>query len=197
MAITTKMAVFTTIFMATIMALQTDNEATTRLRSISVYASPDGSNESGSIDLQFNHDYENDSYTLSRIGGWGWGEEYSTDNGSGILPSFLQLNWNQFADIQFANLEAGVLGETYSDIEAYVDNESLAFTYSLSTAFDNQALSQNAVLGDSVLIPASITSISSRNHLTMISGLDQLTSRLISIPSCSRTSLLQTFALTA
>ena len=132
-------------------------DVSSRLTQLGVNA--DTFNGNGSIYLNFGHDPQNDSINLSNIEGWGWGDEYSSTRGSGLLPASIQLNWEQFADLEIINLENGVYdpyNTAYIDIETYLDNgfrgdEALAFTYSLSNAFDDQALSQNAVLGDSVV----------------------------------------------
>ena len=115
--------------------------------------------ENGSVSLNFSHDQQNNATNLSSIDGWGWGEEYSSTGGSGLLPSTIDLNWEQFAALEIINLENGIF-DPYNTAEIYIDtyldtgfrgDEAIAFTYALSNAYDDQALSQNAVLGDSVV----------------------------------------------
>jgi len=121
--------------------------------------SADTVNENGSVYLNFSHDQQNNTIDLSNIEGWGWGEEYRTNGGSGLLPSTIDLNWEQFADLEIINLENGIF-DPYDTAQIYIDtyldngfrgDEAIAFTYALSNSYDDQALSQNAVLGDSVI----------------------------------------------
>ena len=132
-------------------------DVSSRLTRLGVSA--DTLNENGSVYLNFSHDQENNVINLSSIDGWGWGEEYRTIGGSGLLPSTIDLNWEQFADLEIINLENGIF-DPYDTAQIYIDtyldtgfrgDEAIAFTYALSNAYDDQALSQNAVLGDSVV----------------------------------------------
>tara|TARA_B100000674_G_scaffold493559_1_gene516141 strand:- start:322 stop:3792 length:3471 start_codon:yes stop_codon:yes gene_type:complete len=136
-----------------------NNDISTRLTKLGVRV--DTFTEHGGLDIYFDHD-PNSTVSINNIQGWGWGEQYSTNNDgtttdSDVLPQSIQMNWEQFAALEFTNLKHGLLDpyNTFIDMETYLDNgfrgdEALAFTYALSNAYDNQVLSQNAVLGDSV-----------------------------------------------
>ena len=139
------------------------SQVESKLSSLRFYGNPVGNNESGDIALNFGYDSDNDSYNLNSITGWGWGEEYRSDDGTGILPSTLQFNWEQFAALEISNIESGI-SDPYApfEISTYLDErdfDSLELSYNLYRLSDYlvdeaangiNPLNQLAVLGDSV-----------------------------------------------
>ncbi|MDO6353080.1 hypothetical protein Q3Y53_11055 [Synechococcus sp. YX-04-1] len=133
------------------------------LSRLSFNGRPAGSDNSGQVELSFVHDTEDDKYQLSDIYGWGWGDQYNSSYGSGILPSSMAFNWEQFAALEITNIEAGIF-DPYApfEISTYLDEgdyHSLELSYNLYQLSDYlvdeaadgiNPLNQLAVLGDSV-----------------------------------------------
>ena len=123
----------------------------------------------GDVGLEFSYDDATDSVTLERINGYGWGDDYSSDDGSGQLPDFLNFNYEKFADLDIINFasarldqNADVFISTYlsdGDDPSSPGDASIFLNYNLYQELDYQgdgpsfgvsALNQLAVLGDSV-----------------------------------------------
>ncbi|MCB4390308.1 hypothetical protein [Synechococcus sp. MU1617] len=115
----------------------------------------------GNLSVNIDYDIANDSYTVNQVNGWGWGSDYDSPS-SLFSDSNIQLNWEQFADLNLVNLQAGISDDfTKFEIETYLDDcdEAIELTYNLyrqSDYLDDEAvdgvnpLNQLAVLGDSV-----------------------------------------------
>lgn len=89
------------------------SEITARLSRIGVHGGTD--NNWGDISLEFNYEPNDDSIDISRIYGWGWGEEYNSEDGSGPLPEFIDFNWEKFANLEIINFDGAALDQ-YSDV---------------------------------------------------------------------------------
>ena len=125
----------------------------------------------GDVHLEFDYDSASDSVNLRRTGGYGWGGEFESEDGTGSLPDFVGLNWQKFADLEIINFEAGMLPQ---DVDVFISSylgdgsdptpeppgdASISLNYNLYHQFDYQIdepgsgispLNQLAVLGDSV-----------------------------------------------
>ena len=76
------------------------------------------------MSLDFNYNSSDGSVDLARIDGWGWGEQYRSEDGAGTLPENIQFNW-VFADLDIINFEAGFLDNNVDvDITTYLSDGS-------------------------------------------------------------------------
>ena len=144
------------------------SDITVRLERIGINGG--GDSEWGDISLEFSHNPEDDSVNLSRIWGYGWGEEYTSEDGSGPLPEFINLNWEDFANLEIINFDAASLDQ-YADvaISTYLSDgndpikppseASILLDYNLykqndylidEAGYGISPLNQLAVLGDAV-----------------------------------------------
>ena len=62
------------------------SEITPRLERIGLHGGNDG--DWGDVSLEFSYDPDDGSIDIARIHGYGWGEEYQSEDGSGPLPEF-------------------------------------------------------------------------------------------------------------
>ena len=77
------------------------------------------------LSLEFDYDRSSDSVNLSRIDGYGLGEQYRSEDGSGPLPENIQFNWEKFADLDIINFESGFLDNDVDvDITTYLSDGS-------------------------------------------------------------------------
>ena len=143
------------------------NKITSSLRRMSLDAHVGG--EHGDVNLEFNYDDATDSVILTRINGYGWGEDYYSEDGSGQLPDFLDFNYEKFADLDIINFASAKLDQNADVfISTYLSDgdgptppgdASIFLNYNLYQELDYQIdgpnygvspLNQLAVLGDSV-----------------------------------------------
>ena len=95
------------------------------LRRLNINGEGAGTDSHGYLGLEFNYDQNNDSVSLSRIEGHGWGEQYRSEDGSGPLPDNIQFNWEKFADLDIINFESGFLDNDVDvDITTYLSDGS-------------------------------------------------------------------------
>ena len=145
-------------------------DISTRLESIGVHGSA-GNDQHGDINLQFSYNPDDGSVGISRIRGYGWGEEYTSEDGSGQLPEQINFNWENFANLEIINFDAAVLDQNadvaistyFSDgrdpIKEPPGDASILLDYNLylqndylvdEAGYAIPPLNQLAVLGDAV-----------------------------------------------
>ena len=99
------------------------SDVSTYLRRLNLDAGNDHNH--GHLSLDFNYNSGDGSVNLARIDGWGWGEQYRSEDGSGSLPDNIQFNWEKFADLDIINFESGFLDNDVDvDITTYLSDGS-------------------------------------------------------------------------